>query len=192
MRIFIMGEVGVGKSHAAQHLSKEGYRVIPDPVIALGEEFLSGNDSLKIQLAVASQLYLTAALNEDGIFDSCLPQSFQFVIANRRLGLISEEEFTYLQHTYLKMITAIGRGDVFIYLHKPKDVVKAQIKKRGRPYEQDNVFIDTANEVVRDSLVKFTEALGMNVVVIDVTKGYDVLDKLVAELTKESLNEEDK
>lgn len=187
MRVYIMGEVGVGKSHAISHLKNKGYEVIEDPVIELGEEFLSGSDSLKIQLAVASKLYTAAAVKDDGIFDSCLAQSFQFVIANHSMGLISDSAFLSIRSTYMEMIKALGKNDVYIYLDKPRWEIRKQIAERGRPYEQDNPFITAANNTIHSRLKEFVTGCGLKVHTVVASPGYYELEQIIKEITEGDL-----
>ena len=183
MKIYIMGEVGVGKSHAIDYLEQKGFPVYKDPVIELSEEFLSGDDSLVIQTAVATSLYNTAVMNGDGVYDSCLIQSLQFVHSNYHLRFINEYHYDMLLRVYgALMEISHTNGDVYIYLDKPKEDIEQQIIKRGRLYEQDNPFIKYTNEWIRENLIEEANKRDFTVRVVDVSENYDQLEELISSL----------
>lgn len=174
--IAIEGNIGAGKTTLADLLSKEfGGNLIleqfrENPFLA---KFYDDPDKYAFQLEMTFLLERYKQLNElkntpllfsnftvsDYIFTKCLLFS--------KINL-SKEDY-YLFYNFYEVINKkLPKPEIIFYLHADTQQLIDNIKKRGRPYEQ-NISKHYLNKIERMYMEHFKQSKNLKVVVVNVT-----------------------
>ncbi|MBL7828760.1 MAG: deoxynucleoside kinase [Saprospiraceae bacterium] len=83
---------------------------------------------------------------------------------------LSEEEFRLFQRLFHVLNSTFPKPDLLIYLHRPVDVLLAQIKKRGRGYEQ-SISAEYLEEIQSAYLAYLKQETETPVVILELNDG---------------------
>lgn len=141
--IAIEGNIGAGKTTLAQQLAAHYNAQLlleqftENPFLPLFYEHKERH-ALAVELSFLSDRYeqLQSAFRQSTsslmIADYTIFKSQLFARTN-----LNEIEYALYQRIHDLIKTTLPKPDLFIYLHTPVERLQRQIKKRGRPYEQN-------------------------------------------------------
>lgn len=162
MRIFLIGPLGAGKSYIIKHIQQNypSTNVYTDPIFTNGLHLIK--NPLTAQAAIESSLFLRKARYNDGIFDTSLEMAKMVFSKLSIYDKTTREEvkanplFILELEKMRKFYNALTHSlhDVYIIIDRSQEELKANIIKRGRPYEINNPVITRLNADLADDIVK--------------------------------------
>lgn len=102
---------------------------------------------------------------------------------------LSEEEFKLFQKIFQVLNANFQQPDLVVYFHRHVDILKQNIDKRGRPYEQ-NISKDYLNQVQNSYFEYFRNVLSYPVLILDLKDLNFVENKNHYEFLKSLLQKE--
>ena len=158
MYIAIAGNIGSGKTTlteilASRYNAKAYYEVTDNPYIG---DFYENMNRWSFQLQISflgSRLQQTMDMLADGaetVFQDRTIYEDAHIFADNlhRMGLMSSRDFETYMRVFRISTGLIPRPDLLIYLKASVPTLIAQIRKRGREYEQniDTEYLERLNE----------------------------------------------
>jgi deoxyadenosine/deoxycytidine kinase len=181
--LVIEGNIGVGKTSLCELLAseKDGRLLLEqfeeNPFL---KKFYENPEryALTTELSFLSSRYkqLKAEFNPDLFFDMIIADYSlmkSLIFASRTLQV---DEFQLYRNVFDIMIDAVPKPDLYVYLHKTPNNLLKNIKKRGRPYEQ-NITENYLSEIEAAYFEYFKQQNKIKILVINTNNLDFVADK---------------
>lgn len=174
--IAIEGNIGAGKTSLSSKLSEDfnarlvQERFADNPFLPLFYQD-QGRYAFSLEMSFLAERYqqLTDDLAQPELFSDFIVADYYIVksLIFSKVTL-SDEEYKLYQRVFDIMYKDIPKPGLYIYLYQNTDRLLANIKKRGRDYEQD-IKADYLNKINQGYLDFIKSQRGLNVLVLDVT-----------------------
>ncbi|MDA3879883.1 MAG: deoxynucleoside kinase [Prolixibacteraceae bacterium] len=143
--LVIEGNIGAGKTSLAKKISHDynarfvGEQFADNPFL---EKFYENPKSyaFTLEMSFMAERYsqFTSELQNYNLFSDFVVADYYFIKSLIFAGVtLNDKEYNLYRKLFNIIFARLIRPDLYVYLHKSSDKLKANIKKRGRSYESN-------------------------------------------------------